>query len=222
MAETSREVPVRVVPGLGLDQRSWQPTLGPLSVPVSSVVLLPGFGEPLGGVDPSPDALARLLVARLRTLTPVVLMGHSASCQILAHVARVDPGIVRGLVLVGPTTDPRAVSWSRLARRWLATAVHENPVHVPRLMAQWKKTGFRHMGRAMDSLRQDRIDITLARVECPVLVVRGPHDHLCNAEWARSLSPTAITLARGAHMIPSTEGRATADAIERFLRRLTL
>ena len=209
---------LRVVPGLGLDKRSWKPTLAALSAPVSSVVTLPGFGESARGVDLAPEVLAQLLLARLRTDTSVVLVGHSASSQIVAHAARIHPEIVRGLVLVGPTTDPHAGSWPGLARRWLATVVRENPVQLPLVAAQWKKTGIRNMWRAMDGLRHDRIDTTLAQVQCPVLVVRGPHDHICNAEWARSLSPTVVTLRHGAHMVPWTHGRATAAAIAQFSR----
>jgi pimeloyl-ACP methyl ester carboxylesterase len=51
-----------------------------------------------------------------------VLLGHSASCQIVVQAAVRDPHRVTALVLVGPTTDPRARSWLGLAGRWLRTA----------------------------------------------------------------------------------------------------
>ena len=207
---------LRVVPGLGLDERSWLPTLSALSVPASSVVTLPGFGEPANGVDLSPALLAQELLARLRPSDCVVLAGHSAGCQVVAHAARIDPDVVRGLVLVGPTTDPRAGSWWRLAARWLGTAVYEKPTQVPSLAAQYRRTGLRDMWRAMDRARQDRIDATLARVGCPILVVRGPQDRICPENWARSLSAEAVTLRRGGHMVPWTHGEATATAITRF------
>jgi pimeloyl-ACP methyl ester carboxylesterase len=209
---------LRVVPGLGLDERSWRPALRALSVP-SSVVTLPGFGEPANGVDLYPAVLAHELLARLRPADSVVLAGHSASCQVVAHAARIEPDVVRGLVLVGPTTDPRAASWSRLAARWLATAVREKPTQVPLLAAQYRSTGLRNMWRAMDRARRDRIDATLAHVGCPVLVVRGPHDRICPEDWARLLSPAAVTLSRGGHMVPWTHGQATAAAVTHFLRR---
>jgi pimeloyl-ACP methyl ester carboxylesterase len=208
---------LRVVPGLGLDDRSWRPTLRALSIPTSSVVTLPGFGEPTNGADLSPPVLARLLLDRLRPATSLVLAGHSASCQVVAHTAHIEPDLVRGLVLVGPTTDPRAVSWPRLAARWLATAVHEKPTQVPLLAAQYRLTGLRDMGRAMDQARRDRIDATLAHVRCPVLVIRGPHDRICSEDWARSLSPAVVTLPGGGHMVPWTHGQATAATITRFV-----
>jgi pimeloyl-ACP methyl ester carboxylesterase len=206
-----------VVPGLGLDERSWRPTLMALPRATWSVVTLPGFGEPAEGADLSPTVLARLLLARLRRAGPVVLAGHSSSCQVVAHAARLEPDAVRGLVLVGPTTDPRAASWRRLAVRWLATAVYENPTQIPLLAAQYRVTGLRDMRRAMDRARGDRIDATLAHVRCPVLVVRGRHDHICPEDWARSLSRAAVTLPRGGHMVPWTHGETTAALILRFM-----
>jgi pimeloyl-ACP methyl ester carboxylesterase len=215
--DSAERLRLRVVPGLGLDDRSWRPTLRALSVPVLSVVTLPGFGEPANGADLSPPMLARVLLARLGPATSVVLAGHSASCQVVAHAAHMKPDVVRGLVLVGPTTDPRAVSWPRLAARWLATAVHEKPTQVPLLAAQYRLAGLRAMRRAMDQARRDRIDATLAHVRCPVVVIRGPHDRICPEDWARSLSPAAVTLPGGGHMVPWTHGQTTAATIARSL-----
>jgi pimeloyl-ACP methyl ester carboxylesterase len=188
-----------------------------LSMPRPAVVTLPGFGEPADGADLSPTALADLLLARLRPTSAVVLAGHSSSCQVVAHAARAAPGVVRRLVLVGPTTDPRAASWHRLAARWLATAVHETPRQVPDLVLQYRRTGLRVMWRAMDLARRDRLDATLAQVHCPVLVIRGVHDRICPEDWARSLAPATVTLPAGGHMVPGTHGEQTAAAIAHFM-----
>jgi pimeloyl-ACP methyl ester carboxylesterase len=209
---------LRVVPGLGLDERSWAPTLEALKLPTTAVVTLPGLGEPAGAGDLSPSSLARRLLQRLHPLGSVVLAGHSSSCQVVAHAARIRPDVVRALVLVGPTTDPRSASWWGLARRWLATAVHEKPTQVPLLVAQYRSTGLRHMARAMELARHDRIDLTLDHVHCPVVVVRGRHDRICPEDWARSLSSAAVTLPSGGHMVPWTHGEATATTIAGFLR----
>ena len=208
--------PLVVVPGLGLDERSWRPTLQALSIPASAVVTLPGFGEPAGDVDVSPPVLAELLLSRLRRAGPVVLAGHSAGCQVVAHAARIAPHLVTGLVLVGPTTDPRAASWRRLGARWVATVVHETPRQVPLLVSQYKQTGLRNMCRAMASARVDRIDVTLAQVACPVLVVRGSHDHISPDPWAHELGTSTATVPGGAHMVPWSHGDETAAAIAQF------
>jgi pimeloyl-ACP methyl ester carboxylesterase len=157
-----------------------------------------------------------------------VLVGHSASCQVVVHAARCWPDHVRGLVLIGPTTDPRASTWPRLVARWLATARREDPRQVPVLVRQYHRTSLTSMRRAMDAARHDRIDVALRATHCPVLVLRGPHDRICPVSWSEELTGTrsggawsgAVTLSRGGHMVPLTRGRSVADEILRFLGRL--
>lgn len=188
---------------------------------------LPGYGVPAAADD---DLRPAVLAQRLHPLLagagePAVLVGHSASCQVVVHAARCWPDRVGGLVLIGPTTDPRARSWPRLARRWLATARHEDPRQIPALVRQYHRTGLRSMRRAMDAARHDRIDVTLRATDCPVLVLRGPHDRICPATWSEELSTVpsagacsaAVTLPRGGHMVPQTRGRSVAGEIAGFL-----
>jgi pimeloyl-ACP methyl ester carboxylesterase len=72
------------------------------------------------------------------------------------------------------------------------------------------------MARAMDLARREDVRATLAGVAAPVLVVRGSQDRICPADWAASVAPRVVTLAGGAHMVPSTHGGQLAAAIERF------
>jgi len=194
----------------------------------SELALLPAYGiRPDRDQDLRPERLGDALAAGwlMTQHNPVVLLGHSASCQIVAHAAARHPDAVAALVLVGPTTDPRARSWPALAQRWLRTAVHEDPRQVPMLVRLYARNGVGHMLRAMDAARADDITKTLARVQCPVLVVRGPRDRICPSDWAErlaSLGPRtwrSETLAGGAHMVPITQGPQTSEAINRFLRR---
>ena len=117
------------VPGLGLSVDGWRaPTLllaAQLGVSAAAVAL-PAFGLPArDGELLDPVTSAARLLARLDDLGArnVALAGHSASCQVVAEAARRQPGRITALVLVGPTTDPRAPTWPRLAARWLATRV---------------------------------------------------------------------------------------------------
>jgi pimeloyl-ACP methyl ester carboxylesterase len=98
-----------LVPGLGLDERSSSSVREHLP---ADVVLLPGMG--LRGPVPPLEELAAGLRARLGE-GPVLLVGHSQSCQVVAAAAG-DPRVA-GLVLLGPTTDPRLRSATGLARR---------------------------------------------------------------------------------------------------------
>jgi pimeloyl-ACP methyl ester carboxylesterase len=151
-----------------------------------------------------------------------VLVGHSASCPIVVEAAVRAPDRVAALVLVGPTTDPRAATWPGLVRRWLRTAVHERPGQVPLLVRAYARTGLGSMERGMDAARRHRLDHVLAAVRCPVLVVRGPHDALCPADWAATLAAATPrgrveTLPAGAHMVPITHADALAARIASFL-----
>jgi pimeloyl-ACP methyl ester carboxylesterase len=190
---------------------------------------LAGFGHK-GGCrhQMSPLASARRLVERLPAGRPLILVGHSASCQVVAHAARLVPERLSGLVLVGPTTDPRAATWPRMLARWLATAAHEPPWQLPTLVRQYRRTGWVGMTRTMDEALHDRIDLTLHGVTCPVLIVRGRHDHIAPARWVDDLvgdrrargGRRGVTLRAGAHMLPLTHGELVGDAVAAFVSGL--
>jgi pimeloyl-ACP methyl ester carboxylesterase len=203
-----------MVPGLGLGPEAWHPTRAALGELLdTAVVPLDGYGVPAGrSADLRPEALGARLLERVPEEGRLVLAGHSASCQVVAHAARMAPERIAGLLLVGPTTDPRARGWLRLAVRWLATALHERPGQVPSLVRQYHRTTLRSMARAMDAARRDRIEETLASVGCPALVVRGRHDRICPERWAHSLAST-VTLSAGGHMVPLTHGHLVAHAV---------
>jgi pimeloyl-ACP methyl ester carboxylesterase len=224
----SARTPVVAVPGLGLSVEVPARTLRTLQPVVESTAMaLPGYGLPAErGEAMNPGALSARLLEQLDTahMTEVVLLGHSASCQIVAEAAARDPGRVVGLVLVGPTTDPRAAAWSALAVRWLRTAFWERPGQVPVLVRDYHRTGLVDMSRAMDAARRHRIDLLLPRVACPVLVARGRHDRIAPADWVASLAELAplgraVTLRAGAHMVPITHPAELAAQIEAFCPR---
>ncbi|WP_299960590.1 alpha/beta fold hydrolase [uncultured Modestobacter sp.] len=212
MKESSLEangVPELVcVPGLGLDDRSWRRVLGPAG---GVVVRLPGMGE-RGRVGTLPE-LTDQLAAALGP-GPVVLAGHSQSCQVVVAVAERDPRVV-GLLLLGPTTDPRLRRVRVLAGRWLRTAVHEQWWQAPLIVRQWLHTGPPAMTRLWRNTSPDRVDERLRRVTVPVLVVRGTRDALCGHDWAAHLSACAprgrlVELPGAAHMLPITRPDAVA------------
>jgi len=215
-----RQPQLVIVPGLGLDARSWAPTLRHLGWP-SRVLLLPGYGlRAPAHADLSPRTLAEAVLAddslgRLADRGPIVLAGHSSGCQVAARVAAQAGELVDRLVLVAPTTDPRARGWALLAQRWLRTASHEDPRQVPQLVQQYAATGIGVMARAMDAARHDPIRDALGRLRCPLLVLRGPRDRISPRDWAAALGPT-VTLPAGGHMVPWTQGRAVARCIENF------
>ncbi|QJY44575.1 alpha/beta fold hydrolase [Pseudonocardia broussonetiae] len=209
------------VPGLGLTPRTTAPTLSALGPGWrTGVVRLPGYGEPCrSGVLLDPAVLAGRLLDRLDR--PAVLLGHSASCHVVAEAARRAPGRVAGLVLVGPTGDPRLVP-PVLVHRWLRTAVHEHLWELPVLVPDWLRNGPVTMARGFAATRRQRLSDVLAGVEAPVLVVRGRHDRIAPADWVAALAAaaprgTAASLAGGAHMVPLTRPASLAARIEAVL-----
>jgi pimeloyl-ACP methyl ester carboxylesterase len=200
-------VSVVLVPGLGLDERSSAELRR--RVP-GTVVRLPGMG--LAGPVPALDALAGGLLAALGE-GPVVLVGHSQSCQVVALAAR-DPR-VRAVVLLGPTTDPRLRSVRGLAWNWLRTALAEPWWQVPLVLAQWWRTGPRAMAALFRIAAPDDTDRRLRDVDVPVTVVRGTRDRLCGAAWAVRLADAApegrlVEIPGAAHMTPQTHPAAVA------------
>ena len=214
------------VPGLGLSVHGWSPTLSRMTSPSAGVAMaLPAFGMRAGGGTAlDPGASAERAIDRLDELGlgRVALLGHSASCQVVAEVARRAPERVRALVLVGPTTDPDARAWGRLARRWVRTVRREPLWQVPLLLRDYTYSGLAGFARAIAAARHHRLDDVLADVRCPVLLVRGAHDHICPSAWldrlaARSGHATTSTVASSAHMIPLTHPDALAAVLARFL-----
>ncbi|MGY1777650.1 alpha/beta fold hydrolase [Geodermatophilus sp. SYSU D00804] len=204
-----------VVPGLGLDGRSWS-RLRRRSP--ADVVVLPGMGR--SAPVPPLDVLAARLRDRLGP-GPVVLAGHSQGCQVVAAAA-VDPRVA-GVVLLGPSTDPRLRRPARLAARWLRTALREPWWQAPLILAQWLTTGPRAMRALWRVAAPDRIDVRLRRVGVPVTVVRGTRDRLCPADWAAAVAAAApsgrvVEVSGAGHMTVQTHPDAVAAVLREVLR----
>jgi pimeloyl-ACP methyl ester carboxylesterase len=168
----------------------------------------------------STSRLGAVLAERLEG--PVTLLGHSSSCQVVAHAARLRPGLVRAVVLIGPTTDPRTTSWRALAAAWLRTAAHEDPRQVPSLVRQYRRTTLRSMRATMDASRRDDLTATLEHVGCPVLLLRGKHDRIARQDWLEQLARSGpdrlvAMLPAGAHMVPLTHPELVASAVTALL-----
>jgi pimeloyl-ACP methyl ester carboxylesterase len=206
---------VVLVPGLGLDGRSSARLRRRIG---GAVVILPGMGlrRPV-------DALEEL-AGRLRCALgegPVVLVGHSQSCQVVVAAAERDPRVA-AVVLLGPTTDPRMRRLPVLAARWLRTAVREPWWQAPLVLAQWLHTGPAAMTALWRRTAPDRIDQRLRRLTVPVVVVRGSRDALCPRDWAAHLAGSAprgrlVELPGAAHMTPQTRPADVAALITDLL-----
>lgn len=211
------------MPGLGLDARSWSRVWPHLDGP-STVIPLPTMGRAARTLDDlRPEALAARLLERLPAAGPLVLVGHSASCQVVGEAARDDR--VVGVVLVAPTTAPRGASWPAIVGRWGLTAVHEHLWEIPVVSPQYRRTGLWTMARGMDRIRRHRLDRALAVGGVPVAVVRGGHDRIADAGWCRHLAAAcadgSVTTVPGAgHMVPLTHPGTVAKVVEALRSRV--
>lgn len=179
-----------------------------------------GLRAPAGTVE----ELAAQLLARLGP-EPVVLVGHSQGCQVVVTAAERDPRVA-GLLLLGPSTDPRLLRVPVLALRWLRTAVGESWWQTPLVLAQWLRTGPPAMVRLWRQIAVDRVDVRLRRVPVPVpvVVVRGTRDALCPHDWAVHLAACApqgrlVELRGAAHMTPHTHPEEVAALLRELLYR---
>ncbi len=204
------------MPGLGLDGRS-SARLRRRSG--GTVAILPGMGlrRSVGTLPQLADELRADLGSG-----PVVLVGHSQSCQVVVAVAEQDPRVV-GLLLLGPTTDPRMRRLTVLAARWVRTALREPWWQLPLVLAQWLHTGPAAMIVLWRRVSGDRTDERLRRVAVPVVVVRGARDALCPHDWAVHLAGCAprgrlVELPGAAHMTPQTHPAAVAELIAGLVR----
>lgn len=215
---------VVLVPGLGLDARALASVQHRLTGP-SLVVPLPSMGVPAGrGTDLRVEQQSRRLLDALPLGRHVILVGHSASCPVVVDAAT-RTSAVAGLVLVGPVTDPDAISWTGMLVRWLRTARHEQLWELPVLTPQYRSTGALSMLRGMNHMRRYRTDAGLSTLSLPTLIIRGQHDRIAPAPWCDRLAVTARTVVTSvpgaAHMVPLTHPHVIAEAADRVRSRAT-
>lgn len=127
----------------------------------------------------------------LAALPPVVLIGHSSSTQIVAHVAAARPDLVRALVLASPTVDPRARSWPRLIFYWRWDSRYPQPGLQQQHTPEWVRAGWRQLRNLVSVHLRDHLEDVVGGVRCPVLVLRGEADKVSTESWARQLAELA-------------------------------
>ncbi|GAB3893444.1 hypothetical protein GCM10029964_070230 [Kibdelosporangium lantanae] len=158
-----------------------------------------GAGRALGVVD-----IAAVVEYWLRewALGPVTVVGHSCGTQVAAHVAARAPDLVSRLVLGSPTVDPAYRSWPRAVGRWRRDGRLEPRGLTRSQVPEWRRAGPWRLLRLFRSMLADSLERTLARVTCPVTVVRGGRDPLCTRAWARGLGDRYVEVAGVPHAFP--------------------
>jgi pimeloyl-ACP methyl ester carboxylesterase len=177
-----------LVHGYGVTSRYMFPTGRLLAR--SGCVLLPTMPGWRGSERPrrplSVGGLADTLAMWLRdeNVTDAVVVGNSFGCQVVAELALRAPDRIAGVVLAGPTVEPAARSFPRMASRLMANLVHEPPGIAAIGTFDYIAFGPRHAVVIGRRALAHRIEDVLPLVPMPCLVVRGSRDGLISPGWA--------------------------------------
>lgn len=162
---------------------------------------LPGFGRSVSHsgiwtIRQLAEGLAGWL--DVHALRDVVLVSNSLGCQVLTVLAEQRPDLVRSLVLVAPTMDPRARSLAgqifRGAKDVPREALSLWGVWIPDLIRSGVRRALKTLYAGIRDPQQDR----LSKIAAPVVLVGGGRDPIAPPEWVGAM---ASSLPRGRAII---------------------
>lgn len=183
--------PVVLVHGIGVSARYFEPLAAELaSRGAVYAIELPGFGS-----SPTPrrafsvpeyGAIVSQVLRRL-DLPGVVLVGHSMGCQIAAETAAAAPNLVHKLVLLGPTANDRERTIGRQALRLAQDTLRESPIVNWVVFTDYLRSFIPYL-RTLPAMVSHRLEDSIARVSCPVVLMRGGRDPIVPVDWLRRLA----------------------------------
>jgi pimeloyl-ACP methyl ester carboxylesterase len=229
-------VTVVAVPGLPGSTREFR-WLVPELIPHSRVIRvdLPGFGRSprprfIGMTTAQRVEPVRALITAL-DLAPVVLLGHSAGGQVVAHLSRHHPALVRCCVLLAPPGP--APHYSQRFMRTAARALHLpgsrlvlNPIGRLAFAVQGLPRYLTDDERAHTVLDAAACDFAeyaedLARMAHPTLVAWASDDPAIPADRFQAVAALVppgprLIFEQGGHIIQETHAGELGNAITDF------
>lgn len=214
-----------LVHGLGVSSRYLLPTLDRLGRHRRTwAVDLPGFGD---STRPRRALRIEQLAAALggwldaAGIGAPVLVANSLGCQVVVELAACGHDVT-GLVLVGPTVDDAARTWSAQVGRWLRDAPREPPSLIPIVLRDYVRSGLRRPLATFAAALDHAIDDRLQHVTAPVLVVRGENDPIAPRDWCGRLRDAVprgrlVEVAGAAHAVNFSHPQELTDEVEGFL-----
>lgn len=185
--------PVVLVHGIGVSARYFQPLAAELARGGTVYAIeLPGFGlSPSPGRPLSVPELGGIVQSVMRSLeiTDAVLVGHSMGCQVAAETAARSPELVRKLVLLGPTVNDRERSVGKQALRLAQDTLREPPAVNWMVFTDYLRSIVPYL-RTLKPMVNHRLEETLPKVSCPVVIMRGARDPIAPLDWLERLAAT--------------------------------
>lgn len=227
---TSPRVPVVLVHGFGVSSSYFVPTAERLAVEFEVYAPdLPGHGKSDTPAEPLDiPRLADQLLAWMDAvgLQRVSLVANSMGCQVSVDLAVRYPNRVERLVLIGPTSDPTARTFTAHALRLIASAPFERVSLIPILMVDYLRMGPRLIPEFRFLLR-DPVEEKLPQVTMPVMIVRGERDAIVPTRWFEEAARLVraerkVVIVRWGHAVNFSAPRQLTAAIAPFLRDASL
>jgi pimeloyl-ACP methyl ester carboxylesterase len=183
--------PVVLVHGLSASSRYMLPAARALA-PYCRVYVpdLPGFGysqKPPRVLDL--EGLADALAAWCRALgiERAVFIGNSLGCQKICNLALRHPALVEAAIFLGPTMDPQASAWREFFRLVKDLLFFEPLPFIGVAALELLHAGPWWAQRTYHYGLNDDVLGKYARMQVPVLVIRGEHDPIMPVRWADQL-----------------------------------
>lgn len=186
---------------------------------------LPGYGS-----NPRPPQQvnvhdhAALVGRKLETLGvgPAVVVGHSMGAQFAVELARQSPWLVDRVVLVGPVVDAGKRTLRQQAVSLLRDSALEPPKTQAMVLRDYLRCGVPWFATQSGVMRDYPIEVAIAEIAHPVLIIRGADDPIADAAWCRSLARRAadghaVSIVGNRHNVPHSDPVATAAAILAFV-----
>lgn len=185
---------------------------------------LPGFGGIRRPASPvSVNELAECVSRAMSdaNVESAIVIGHSMGAQIALELALIVPRRVDALVLIGPVVNPRRHT---LLQQGLALA-HDSALEPLatklRVSRDYLSCGAAWFLTEAREMMRYRTHAEVARLQAPLLVIRGEHDVIAPADWCEWLGirggagPTR-SVAGHRHVVIHTAPGPTADLIAEF------
>jgi pimeloyl-ACP methyl ester carboxylesterase len=186
---------VLLVHGIGVSRRYFAPLARELSSTHRVMTPdLPGFGDssrPRPALTITEQAVALETALDLKTRTGMTLIGHSMGTQVVTELAVRNPGLARGLILIGPVVEPPNQSVVRQVWRLIRDLPRE-PLRINALvLSDYVRGGVRSFAGSLPQMLHYPLADRLAEVAAPVLLVRGDRDPIASRSFLRTLAAVA-------------------------------